>query len=98
VGYADGFPRHLSNKGEVLIQGRRCPVVGRVCMDQTMVRLPDDVTVSPGDEVVLIGRQGNEVITASDIAQTTGTINYEVVCGISKRVPRLYRQDGRVQS
>jgi alanine racemase len=98
VGYADGFPRHLSNKGEVLIGDRRCPVVGRVCMDQTMVRLPDDLEVAPGDEVVLIGRQGAETITASDIAQTIGTINYEVLCSISKRVPRLYRKDGRVQS
>lgn len=98
VGYADGFPRHLSNQGEVLIRGRRCRVVGRVCMDQTMVRIPDDLEVAPGDEVVLIGEQQGASLTATDMARTLGTINYEIVCGISKRVPRLYRKDGRLQS
>lgn len=93
VGYADGYSRHLSNKGEVLIHGRRCPIIGRVCMDQTMVRIPDDLHVNVGDEVVLIGEQHGERITASDVARTIGTINYEVVCGISKRVPRVYRKD-----
>lgn len=91
VGYADGLSRQLSNKGEVLIGGQRCPIVGRVCMDQTMVRVPDDLPVKPGDEAVLIGEQQGEWITASDMARTIGTINYEVVCAISKRVPRLYR-------
>jgi alanine racemase len=98
VGYADGFPRGLSNKGEVLIRGHRCPVVGRVCMDQTMVRLPDDVDVHPGDEVVIVGEQEGERITASDLAATLGTINYEILCGISKRVPRVYWKDGLPQS
>ncbi|HWI63944.1 MAG TPA: alanine racemase [Symbiobacteriaceae bacterium] len=98
VGYADGFPRGLSNKGQVLIRGRRCPVVGRVCMDQTMVRIPDDLTVEPGDEVVIIGEQGGDAISASEVAGLLGTINYEVLCAISKRVPRLYRKDGVLQS
>jgi alanine racemase len=98
VGYADGFFRGLSNKGEVLIRGRRCPVVGRVCMDQTMVRVPEGVDVQPGDEVVLIGEQDGEQISASDMARALGTINYEVLCAISKRVPRLYRKDGVLQS
>lgn len=98
VGYADGFPRGLSNKGEVLIHGRRCQVVGRVCMDQCMVRVPEDLEVRPGDEVVIIGEQDGERITASDLARQLGTINYEVICGISKRVPRLYWKDGRLQT
>ncbi len=96
VGYADGLSRLLSNRGEVLIHGRRCPIVGRICMDQTMVRVPDDLDVKVGDEVVLIGEQGVERITASDLAQTIGTINYEIVCSIGKRVPRLYRKGGQL--
>ncbi|HEY8347471.1 MAG TPA: alanine racemase [Symbiobacteriaceae bacterium] len=92
VGYADGYSRLLSNKGEVLIHGRRCPVVGRVCMDQMMVRVPADLSVQPGDEVILIGEQEGERVTATDLARLIGTINYEVVCGISKRVPRWYRK------
>jgi alanine racemase len=94
IGYADGLFRLLSNKGEVLIQGHRCPIVGRVCMDQTMVRLPDDLPVQPGDEVILIGKQQGQRITAGDMARMVGTINYEVVCAISKRVPRIYWKDG----
>ncbi|MGE5676366.1 MAG: alanine racemase [Mycobacterium leprae] len=97
LGYADGYSRFLSNRGEVLIRGRRCPVVGRVCMDQTMVRIPDDLDVLVGDEVVLMGEQQGEWITAGDMARTIGTINYEVLCAISKRVPRLYRQHGQLQ-
>lgn len=98
VGYADGYPRGLSNKGQVLVRGRRCQVAGRVCMDQTMVRIPDGLEVEPGDEVVLIGEQNGEWITASEVAGLIGTINYEVLCAISKRVPRLYRKDGVLQS
>lgn len=92
LGYADGYPRSLSNKGEVLIKGRRAPVVGRVCMDQLMV----DVSHIPGvvrdDEAVLLGRQGEDEITADEIADRLGTINYEVVCMISERVPRVYHR------
>jgi len=94
VGYADGYTRRLSNRAEVLIHGRRCPVVGRVTMDQMMVRVPDDLEVHVGDEVVLIGRQGSEEITATDLARLSGTVNYEIVCAISPRVARLYLPDG----
>lgn len=90
VGYADGYSRLLSGRGAVLIGGARCPVAGRVCMDQIMVALPPDAEVEAGDEAVLIGAQGDEVIYAEDIARIMGTIGYEVVCAISKRVPRVY--------
>ncbi len=89
AGYGDGYPRLLSNMGRVLINGESCPIVGRVCMDQFMV----DVTgkdVKIDDEVILIGKSGNEEISADEIARLTGTINYEVVCNIGKRVPRIY--------
>lgn len=94
IGYADGYRRLFTNKGEMLIGGRRCLVAGRVCMDQTVVRVPSGVTVHPGDEVVLIGRQGNDVITADDWARALGTINYEVVCLVGRRVPRVYHHSG----
>jgi alanine racemase len=91
VGYADGYNRKLSNRGEVLINGRRAPVAGRVCMDTTMI----DVTGIPGvtlkSEVVFIGSQGKERITAQDIADTVGTIPYEVLTSIGSRVRRVYR-------
>jgi alanine racemase len=91
IGYADGVPRRLSLKGgEVLIGGRRRPMVGVVTMDQFMVDCGDD-EVAPGDEVVLIGSQGDERITADEWASRLDTIAYEVVCGIGPRVPRLYR-------
>lgn len=90
LGYADGYSRLLSNKGQVLIHGRRAPVRGRVCMDQFMVDVTEIPGVSVGDEVVLIGKQGKEEITATEMADLTGTINYEITCSISKRVPRIY--------
>jgi len=91
IGYADGYSRGLSNRGEVIVRGRRIPVVGRVCMDMTMIDVTDVSGVCEGDEVMLIGSQGSERITASDIAVKTGTIPYEVLCGISSRVPRIYQ-------
>lgn len=91
-GYADGYPRLLSGRGEVIINGRRAKIAGRVCMDQTMVDITGFENVSVGDEVTLIGRDGGELITADDIAELCGTIGYEIVCGISGRVPRIYRQ------
>ena len=94
AGYADGFPRLLSNKGEVLINGRRCRIVGNVCMDQFMA----DVTgldVKPGDSVTLIGQSGSAEITADDIADLCHTIGYEITCGITKRVPRVILKDGK---
>ena len=89
TGYADGYPRALSGKGEVLIAGQRAKIVGRVCMDQMMVDITDIQNVSMGDEVILIGADGNERITADDLAQASGTIGYEIVCGISSRVARF---------
>ncbi|MBU0687184.1 MAG: alanine racemase [Candidatus Margulisbacteria bacterium] len=89
VGYADGYSRSLSNKGMVLINGKRYPVVGRVCMDLTLVNVfADEIKLE--DEVVLIGKQGNEEISASELADLENTINYEIVCSIGKRVPRIY--------
>jgi len=82
VGYADGYDRRLSNCGEVLINGQSCPVRGRVCMNLTMVELKGSVKAKVGDEVVLIGKQGKNEITADSIAQKIGTINYEVVTKI----------------
>jgi alanine racemase len=93
IGYADGVPRRLSAVGgEVLVRGRRCPLAGVVTMDQLMVDCGDQ-PVAVGDEVVLIGGQGGERITADDWAGALDTIAYEIVCGISSRVPRLYRDD-----
>jgi len=91
IGYADGFSRGLSNKGEALVRGRRVPVVGRVCMDMCMVDVTEVPDVAEGDDVVLIGNQGGGWITADDIAAKIGTIPYEVLCGISSRVPRIYQ-------
>ena len=90
VGYADGIPRSLSNRGSVLSHGVRCPFAGRVCMDQLMVAVPDGVKVAPGDEVVIIGQQGHESITVLEMATLTGTIPYEIFCGFTERVPRVY--------
>jgi alanine racemase len=92
AGYGDGYPRHLSNVGaDVLIQARRCPVLGRVTMDQTLVDVSELPHVDVGDEVLLIGRQGNEEILASELAQKSGTIAWEIFTGITKRVVRVYR-------
>ncbi|MFQ5736011.1 MAG: alanine racemase [Thermodesulfobacteriota bacterium] len=90
IGYGDGLPRLLSNRGSVLVRGRRAPIAGAVCMDLTMCDVTDVPGVSAGDEAVLIGRQGNEAITAEEVAGLAGTISYEIFCGISARVPRVY--------
>ncbi len=90
VGYADGFSRRLSNRGQMIIRGKRYPVVGRVTMDLTMVNV-GDAKVEVGDEVVLIGEQNGQIISADEIAGLEDTISYEVVCGIGKRVPRIYK-------
>lgn len=91
VGYADGYSRLLSNKGMVLVKGQRVPIVGRVCMDMFMIDVTEIENVSVYDEVVLIGRQGKEYISATEMASWVNTINYEVVCNISSRVPRHYQ-------
>ena len=89
IGYADGFSRLNSNRGHLLVRGRRYPVVGRVCMDQTMIDVGDD-PVAVGDEVVAIGVQGSQEITAAEVAAVMGTIPYEVTCLLTPRVTRLY--------
>ncbi len=88
VGYADGYPRLLSNKGRVIVNGSYAPIVGRICMDQFMIDVTNVENVNVGDEVVLMGKSDGLSISADEIANYAGTINYEIVCGISKRVPR----------
>ena len=95
VGYADGYRRSLSNKFYVLIRGRRAPILGRVCMDQLMVDVTDIPGVTINDRVVLVGKSGDEEITMEQIASAADSFNYEMVCGISRRVPRGYRQAGK---
>ena len=90
IGYADGYSRRLSNKGRVLIRGQYANVVGTICMDQFMVDVSDIEGVSVGDEVVVFGTQGDNTIPIEEIAKLTDTINYEVMCMIGKRVPRIY--------
>ena len=93
IGYGDGYSRLLSNKGEVLIKGKRAPVVGRVCMDQSIVDVSKIPGVCVGDEVILIGAQKQERISVEEIAEKIGTIPNEVFCMISKRVPRVYEKN-----
>lgn len=100
VGYADGFSRMLTGKAEVLVRGKRVPVRGTICMDQCMIALDPagdkEDPVGTGEEVVLIGAQEGSVITADEVAGKLGTINYEVICMIAARVPRVYVRDGQV--
>ena len=96
VGYADGFIRAYAKEGKVLIKGKFAPIVGRICMDQFMVDVTDIDDVKINDEVVLMGTQGENSITADDIAKALNTINYEVFCTLSKRVPRQYIRNGKV--
>lgn len=103
VGYADGYPRSLSPSdgrpsASVLIHGTRCPILGRICMDQLMADVTAVQDVRVGDLVTLIGRDQNETVTPEELAALEGTINYEVVCGISKRVPRVYLRAGQTES
>jgi alanine racemase len=90
IGYSDGLPRSLSNCGFVLVKGRQADIVGRVSMDLANLDVTDIPGVSVGDEVVIIGSQGPRTITAEDIASRGGSISYEITCGISDRVPRVY--------
>lgn len=91
IGYADGYTRLLSNRGAVLVRGCRAPIVGRVCMDMTMVDVTDIPGVRVGDEAVLIGQQGSQEISADDLARWAETIPYEVLCAIGPRITRIYR-------
>jgi len=90
IGYGDGYPRALSNRGKVLIGGRRAPIVGRVCMDALMVDITSHTNAGVGDEAVLIGPQGGEFIGADEIAELCGTIPWEITCGLGPRLPATY--------
>ncbi|MCH5201621.1 MAG: alanine racemase [Oscillospiraceae bacterium] len=96
VGYADGYPRTLSNKGFVLIKGEKAPIIGRVCMDQFMVDVSHIKGVVTGDTVTLMGKDGKEEISCDCVADLAGSFNYEFVCDIGKRVPRVYYYNGKV--
>ena len=96
VGYADGYRRNLSGRFYVLIRGRKAPILGRICMDQMMVDITDIPDAQLGDPVVLVGKDGEEQITVEQIAAQGDSFNYEFVCGISRRVPRVYTLGGRV--
>ncbi|GIM46242.1 alanine racemase [Collibacillus ludicampi] len=96
VGYADGYSRLLSNRGFVLVGGKRCPIVGRVCMDQLMVNVTHVPDVKVGDEVVLYGSQGQEQIHLDEVASIIGTISYEIACAVGRRVPRVYLWNGQI--
>ena len=98
AGYADGVNRLLSNKGQVLVRGVRCPILGRVCMDQFMIDVTGIPEAQVGDTVTIFGRDGDDEITADDVADMIGTIGYEVTCLITPRVPRVYIEDGEVVS
>lgn len=95
IGYGDGYKRNLSNKGCVIIGGKRAPIVGRVCMDQMMVDVTD-VDAHEGDLVTLIGKDGDEEITVEELSELAGTFNYEFVCDLGKRIPRVYYRNGEV--
>lgn len=96
VGYGDGYPRGLSGKGYVLVRGRKAPILGRVCMDQFMVDVTDIPEAAQGDKVTLLGRDGQEEITAQMLGDLSGRFNYEFVCGLGKRVPRVYTKGGKI--
>ena len=91
VGYGDGYPRALSGKGEVLIRGRRAPIVGRICMDQFMVDVTDIPEAAEGDLVTLVGADGTECITMEELGDLSGRFNYELACDLGSRIPRVYR-------
>jgi alanine racemase len=94
IGYGDGFHYRLSNRGKVLIQGKKLPIVGSVCMDLIMADVTDLTGIKPGEEVVLFGDQGEATISVQDVAQWANTIPYEILCGVSSRVPRIYKKGG----
>ena len=96
AGYGDGYPRYLSNKGEVLIRGTRCKILGRVCMDQCMIDVTHIEDIKIGDEVIIFGTDGNNTITVESVAKLIDTINYEIVCSVTRRVPRAYIQGNKI--
>lgn len=96
VGYGDGYPRGLSGKGYVLVRGQKAPVLGRVCMDQFMIDVTDIPEAAQGDKVTLIGREGQEMITVEMLGELSGRFNYELVCDLGKRIPRVYTKGGKI--
>lgn len=96
IGYGDGYPRSLSNKGYVLIHGKKAPICGRVCMDQFMVDVTDILEVKEGDEVTLIGKEKDEVLTMEYLGGLSGRFNYEFACDLGKRIPRIFYRNGRI--
>lgn len=94
VGYADGYPRCLSNKGKVLIRGKFAPIVGRVCMDQFMVDITG-IDAEIGDTVILVGKSGDKELTMEEVSESAYSFNYELPCRISRRVPRTYYKNGK---
>ena len=97
VGYGDGYPRSLSNKGYMLIHGKKAPIIGRVCMDQCMVDVTEIEDVKFGDEVVLVGRDGDEYLSVETLSRLSDRFNYEFVCLMGKRIPREYIRRGEIQ-
>jgi len=102
IGYADGYSRLLSNKAKMLVKGEYADVIGNICMDQCMIDVTDIIEsgkdVDLGDEVVIFGKQGDKEINVTDLADIIGTINYELVCIIGKRIPRIYIKDGKIET
>lgn len=96
VGYGDGYPRSLSGKGWVLIRGKKAPILGRVCMDQFMVDVTHIPEASEGDRVTLLGRDGEETLTAEVLGELSGRFNYELVCDLGERIPRVYKKGGKI--
>lgn len=96
VGYGDGYPRQLSSKGRVLIHGKYAPIIGRICMDQFMVDVTEIENVNQGDDVTLLGRDGDGIITIEEIADLANSFNYEVACNVGKRIPRVYYRGGKI--
>lgn len=96
VGYGDGYPRSLSNRGYVLIRGRKAPICGRICMDQFMVDVTGIPQVQEGDVVTLVGTDGEESITMEEIGDLSGRFNYEFACDLGRRIPRVYRKEGKI--
>ena len=95
AGYGDGYPRSLSNKGYILIHGKKAPILGRICMDQFMVDVTEIPEAKELEEVTLMGRDGEEVLSVDTISEQAGRFPYEFVCDIGKRVPRVYYRDGK---
>ncbi len=95
AGYADGYPRALSGTGRVIVNGKYAPIVGRVCMDMFMIDVTD-INCEVTDEVILFGSDGNLTVSAEEIGEKSMSFNYEVICGVSRRIPRVYKKDGKI--